>query len=117
MWNASNTYNDHKKGHYANKCPKITIKDAKGPLKVRKMDQGITKDDAEMKSIRQIRVRFSDLEMETKDPFMRYCIIHSNLGLMVGPVNEAHPATVFVDTSANCNTILLKFYEILVVQD
>ena len=44
----------HKKGHYANKCPEIKAKDTKGPLKARKMEQGITQDDAEKKSIRQI---------------------------------------------------------------
>ena len=49
MWNATK-----KTGHYAKKCPEIKAKDTKGPLKVRKMDEGITKDDAETKSIRQI---------------------------------------------------------------
>ena len=40
-------YKCHKKEHYANKCPEIKAKDTKGPLKVRKMDEGITKDDAD----------------------------------------------------------------------
>ena len=38
--------------YYANKCPGIKAKDAKRPLKVRKMDEGITKNDTKMKSIR-----------------------------------------------------------------
>ena len=53
---------------YTNKCPESKVKDTKRPLKVRKMDEGITNDDAETKSIRQIRVQFSDLESETKNP-------------------------------------------------
>jgi hypothetical protein len=82
-------YKCHKKGHYANKCPEIKAKDTKGPLKARKMEQGITQDDVEKKSIRQIRVRFSDLESETKDPFMRFCVILSNLGHeRIGVQNE-----------------------------
>jgi len=80
------------------------------------MDEGITKDDAEMKSIRQIRVRLSDQESETKDTFMRYWVIQSNLGqLRIGPV-MGHSAKVFVDTGAYCNTISRKFYKILVAQ-
>ena len=38
----------------------------KGPLKVRKMDERMTKDDAKTKSIRQIQVRFSYLELSVK---------------------------------------------------
>ena len=73
-------YKCHKKGHYANKCPEIKAKDTKGPLKVRKMEESITQDEVEKKSIRQIRVYFSDLESETKDQFMRFWVILSNLG-------------------------------------
>ena len=47
-------YKCHKKGHYANKCPEI--KDTKGPLKVRKMEEGNVSEDPEKKSIRQIQV-------------------------------------------------------------
>ena len=43
------------------------------------MDEGISKDDDETKSIRKIRVRFSNLKSETKDPFMRFWVILSNL--------------------------------------
>ena len=60
------------KGYYANKCPEIKARDTKGPLKVRKKEEGITQDDVEKKSIRLILVRFSDLESETKDSFMRF---------------------------------------------
>ena len=81
------------------------------------MEEGITQDEVEKKSIRQIRVRFSDLESETKDPFMRFWVILSNLGHeRTGVQNEGHPARVFVDTGANCNTISRKFYETLVSQ-
>ena len=54
------------KGHYANKCPEIKAKDIKGSLKARKMDEGITRDDAETKTIRQIRVQFSYLESDQR---------------------------------------------------
>ena len=70
------------------------------------MDEGIFKDDDETKSIRKIRVRFSSLKSETKDPFMRFWVILSNLRQeRVGVENEGHPVKVFVDTGANCNTI------------
>jgi len=49
-------YKCHKIGHYAKKCPEIKAKDTKGPIKVREIDKGITKDDAETMSIRRIRV-------------------------------------------------------------
>ena len=53
------------------------------------MEQGITQDDVKKKSIRQIRVRFSDLESDTKDPFMRFWVILSNLGHdRIGVQNE-----------------------------
>ena len=45
------------KGHYANECPEIKEEDTM-PLKVRKMDEGITK----MMPRRNLFVRFSDLE-------------------------------------------------------
>ena len=47
----------HKKGHYANKCPEIKAKDAKGAFKVRKLDDSSVKEEGEAKSIRQIRIR------------------------------------------------------------
>ena len=58
-------YKCHNKGHYANICPEIKDNSTKGPLKVQKMEEGNIKEDPEMKSIRQIRVRFSDLEKDT----------------------------------------------------
>ena len=79
------------------------------------MEEGNIKNDPEMKSIRQIRVRFSDLGKDTKDPFMRYWIILSNLGQMrIGPENEGHLSKLFVDTGANSNKISRKFFEIVV---
>ena len=66
------------------------------------MEERNIKEDPEKKSIRQIRVRFFDLEKDTKDPFMRYRVILSNLGqLRIGPENERHLAKVFVDSGAN----------------
>ena len=73
------------------------------------MDEGITKDDAETKSIRLIRLRLSDLESETKNPLMRFWVILSNLGQeRVCAENEGHPVRVFLDTGAYCNTISQK---------
>ena len=66
--------------HYANRCPEIKANDTKGPHNVQNMDEGITKNEAKTKSIRPIGVQFSNLEMKTKDPFMRYWVILSNLG-------------------------------------
>jgi len=81
------------------------------------MEEGNIKEDPEKKSIRQIRVRFSDLEKDTKDPFARSWVILSNLEqARIDPENEGHPAKVFVDTGASCNTISRKFYEIVVSQ-
>ena len=60
-------------GHYANKCPEIKA-GRRDRLKFEKW-MGITKDDAETKSIRKTRVRYSDLESETKDPYIRFWVI------------------------------------------
>ena len=81
------------------------------------MEEEDVKEDPENKSILQIRVRFSDLEKDTKDPFMRYWIILSNLEqARIGPEYEGRLAKLFVDTGTKCNTISRKFYEILVSQ-
>ena len=70
-------------------------------LNVQKMEEGDTKKDPEIKSLRQIRVWFSDLEKDNKDPFMRCWVILLNLvQARVGPENEGHLAKVFVDTGA-----------------
>ena len=45
-------YKCHKMGHYANKCAEIKVKDTKGLLKVRKMEERNIKEDPEKKSIR-----------------------------------------------------------------
>ena len=62
----------NKMGHYASKCPKIKAKDTKGAFKVRKVDDSSVKEELEAKSIRQIYIRYSDLNAERQDPFMRY---------------------------------------------
>ena len=64
-------YKCHKKGNYAKKCPEIKAKDTRGSLKVQKMVECITNDNAMTKYIHQIRVGFSDLETETKATFMK----------------------------------------------
>ena len=66
----------------------------------------------EPKSIRQIRIRFSDLTAEDNDPFIRYWIkVYGNRGLGNGVDAEGIEKTprkgvrVFVDTGANVNTM------------
>ena len=68
----------------------------------------------ELKSLRQIRIRYLDLKENVSDPFMRYWIILSNLGpIRMGIECEDHLAKIFVETGANCNTTTLKLYRIL----
>ena len=55
MWNASKKC--HKKGHYANKCPEIKVKDGQPPVKFQKIEDSGPKSDPEAKSVRQIRNR------------------------------------------------------------
>ena len=78
------------------------------------MDDGITKEDAETKSTRHIRV--CDLESEAKDQFMTFWIMLSNLRQKTVGLDEGRSIKVFVDTGADCNTISRKFYKILVAQ-
>ena len=60
----------------------------------------------ELKSIRQIRIRFSDLIMEEKDPVIRYWTkVYGNRGLGNGVDVEGKDVRVFVDTGANVNTM------------
>jgi hypothetical protein len=66
----------HKKGHYANKCPEIKVKDAKGAFKVRKVEE----DKPEEKVARQVRIRYADMKEESKDDFIRYWIRVLDLG-------------------------------------
>ena len=99
----------HKEGHFANKCPEIKAKDAKGSFKVRKVDDSRVKEEVEAKAIRQICIRYLDLNAERKDRFMRYWIILSNLGqVRIGAHNEGHLAKIFVDKRANCNQQLVE---------
>ena len=99
----------HKKGHYANKCPESKAKDAKAPMKVRKIEDFGLKPDSEAKSVRQIRIRYSDIEDKSSDPFMRHRIILSKLGeIRLGSDNEGHLARIFIDTGENCDTIHQK---------
>jgi len=104
----------HKKGHYANKCHDAKSKDGKGFFKVRQLEEPAL-DKKDEKSIRQIRIRHSDLNRNDSDPFLRYWIKVYDLA---GPIRDAlHPgylAHVFVDTGGNCNTISRRFFDDLV---
>ena len=79
----------------------------KGAFKVQKIEEPV--DDKavdEPKSIRQIRIRFFDLTMEEKDPFIRYWIkLYGKRGLGNGVDDEGKDVRVFVDTGANVNTM------------
>ena len=101
----------HKKGHYAKKCPDAKAKDEKGYFKVRQLkDRSAEKN--EEKSIRQIRIRHSDLNSGYHDPFLRYWIkIYDLLGPARDPTHPGYLAPVFVDTGANCNTISRALFE------
>ena len=44
------------------------------------MEDSGPKSDPEAKSIRQIRIRYSDIEKENSDPFMRHWIILKKIG-------------------------------------
>ena len=72
-------------------------------------------DKMEEKSIRQIRIRHSDLNFSDEDPFLHYWI---KLYDLAEPVrDEQYPgylAHVFVDTGSNCNTISRGFFDDLV---
>ena len=46
----------------------------------RKIDDSGPKQESEVKSVRQIRIRFPELEDNRADPFMRHWTILSNLG-------------------------------------
>ena len=82
-----------KKGLYANKCPESTAKDGKAPMKVRKIENFGPKPDPDAKSVRQIRIRYSDIEEQNSDPFMRHWIILKNLGkIRLGSDYEGHLA-------------------------
>ena len=100
-------YRCHKKGHYANKCPEVKQMDSKGTFKVRKLEEPVAERAVEEpKLIRQIRIRFSDLTMEEKDPFIRYWTnVYGNRGLGNGVDAKGKDVRVFVDTGANVNTM------------
>jgi len=72
-------------------------------------------DKKEEKSIRRIRIQHSDLNRSDEDPFLRYWI---KLYDLAGPVRDeldpGYLAHVFLDTSANCNTISQRFFDDLV---
>ena len=78
----------HKKGHNANKCPDAKAKGGKGYFKVWQLEDPAA-DDKDEKSIRQIRIRHSDLNSGEYDPFLRCWITIYDLS---GPVRDpAHP--------------------------
>ena len=84
-------------------------------MKVRKIEDFGPKPDPEAKSVRQIRIRHSDIEEQSSDPSMRHWIILKNLGqIRLGSDYEGRLAKKLIYTGANCNTITIKFYSTLV---
>ena len=51
-------------------APKSRQKTRKGAFKVRKVDDSSVKEEGEAKAIRQIRIRYSDLNAEREGPFI-----------------------------------------------
>ena len=71
-----------------------------------KMDDFGPQPESKAKSVRQIRIRHSDIEDKSSDPLMRHWIILSNLGeILLCSNKEDHLVRIFIDTGANCNTI------------
>ena len=67
-----------------------------------KIDDFGPKNESEAKSVRHIRVRYSDIEDRRPDPFVRHWIILSNLDqIRFGSDNDGHLVQIFVDASAN----------------
>ena len=63
------------------------------PMKLRKIEDFEPKPDPEAKSVRQIRIRYSDIEEPNSDPFMRHWIILKNLRqIRLGSDYEGHLA-------------------------
>ena len=93
----------HKKGHYANKCP-----DAKGKafFKVRQLEEPAM-DKKDEKSIRQIRIRHSDLNRSDPDPLLYD---------LAGPVRDELQRHYLAHTGTNCNTISRRFFDDLVIR-
>ena len=57
------------------------------------MEDSGPKSDPEAKSVRQIRIRYLDIEEQNSDPFMRHWIILKNLGqIRLGSDFEGHLA-------------------------
>ena len=85
----------------------------KGLFKVRQVEEPVI-DKMDEKSIRQIRVRHSDLNRNDPDPFLRYWIKLYDLS---EPIRDELLGHVFVDTGADCNTISRRFFHDLVARD
>ena len=74
------------------------------------MDDGITRMKPRQSLFVKFEFAFSDLELDTKVPFVRYWVILSNLGhLRIIPHNEGHLVKVFVHNDAHCKTISRNF--------
>ena len=87
--------------------PTSAQKPSQSTAKVRKMEEPVAeKAVEEPKSIRLIRIRFSDLTMEENDRFIRYWIkVYGYRGLGNGVDAEGKDVRVFVDTRTNVNTM------------
>ena len=60
-------------------------------MKVRKIEDFGHKPDPEIKSVRQIRIRHSDIEEQNLDPFMRHWIMFKKFGkIRLGSDYEGH---------------------------
>ena len=81
---------------------------------MRKIEDSTAKSDADLKSVRQLRIRhqirYSDIEDQRPDPVLRYWIFLTNLGqFRIQSDNEGHSVCIFLDTGENYNTITRKF--------
>jgi hypothetical protein len=101
-------YHCHKKGHYANKCLDIKAKDTKGAFKVRKAEE----EKASEPTLRQLRIRYSDLNSSEEDSFIRHWILVLDLDEeRMGWTDDGNLVRVFVDTGANINTISRRYLD------
>ena len=85
-------------------------KEGKGYFKVRQLEEPSAEKKHE-KSIRQIRIRHSDLNSGEYDPLLRYWI---KIYYLSGPRRSSYLAQVFVDTGANNDTISRTLFEQLI---
>ena len=87
------------------KCPEAKPKDSKGTFKVRKVEKPVADKAVEdPKSIRQIRIRFSDLTAEDNDPFIRYWMVLNTM--------SRSQSIAFLDVNVDFDYALLTTVEV-----